>query len=128
MKDSKEFSELCEAWLKTHKLNPDNYNVEAKSVKTTHGDAIFYFVYNKAFAKPFVNDAPIADLLYNSEFAFKKDYGESIVIETDSRGKLAGRHGWATRITAELIEGKLDKAELTALDAAFDRMRNDLKY
>lgn len=103
-----QFIDLCKEWLKTHGMNGDNFSIAKYEVeKDKYTKTTFYFVYNKAFAKPFVNKSTISEMLYNSDFAFQMGFGDSITIEKDSQGKLGGRHGWPSSFANELEQSKL---------------------
>jgi len=103
MLDNKAFEPACLQWIERPGLSKENFDIVRKEVKKdAFGNAVFYFVYNKAFAGPFVNDRAISEMLYNSEFAFQANHGDSLTIERDTQGKLGGRNTWAARLIEEL--------------------------
>jgi hypothetical protein len=88
----KNVADILQQWIRKHGLNPDNFNLFEHKVKSNGVNRNLYFVYNKAFSKPFMQDQPIiSEMQMASEFMLESLEGTGkFIVTMDSMGKLSG--------------------------------------
>jgi hypothetical protein len=103
--------EIAEFWLEQNKLNKDNYNISILDIEAPQLTTTVYkyvFVHNKAFAKYFFNDSPLAERIHYSDFVVHTAGYFNMTIEKDTKNKLTNSYDTLEGLKNSIIKS-LDK-------------------
>jgi hypothetical protein len=95
--------EVANAWLKYHKLDPDNFDVLCEDIDQWR---TVTYVFNKVFADVFYRPAQISKRTHYADFVMEgTGTGDHIIVTKDSQGSDSGGHYSRAFLLADLERG-----------------------